>query len=141
MTKKFRICYKSSDGHKEIIYFGDSSQFMIGLDGTIYENYGRTSKTMWESVFDVEATLQQWTGLTDSQGVEIYEGDIVEQVFHSVFSTTYEKDGKLIPVYPIGWRFEVKYRRYKMSPFDLSAENDFKVIGNIFQNPELLEKS
>lgn len=131
MIKKFRVWSKSKNRFL--------SGILITEDGLVchIEKYEEFSLPKNQDDF----TIQQWTGLTDSQGVEIYEGDIVEQVFHSVFSTTYEKDGKLIPVYPIGWRFEVKYRRYKMSPFDLSAENDFKVIGNIFQNPELLEKS
>lgn len=140
MTKKFRIW---SPYHKKFVIEGAG----FGLE-CLFERIYIKIKGTWSRNQDYETptnvnsyVVQQWTGLTDSQGVEIYEGDIVEQVFHSVFSTTYEKDGKLIPVYPIGWRFEVKYRRYKMSPFDLSAENDFKVIGNIFQNPELLEKS
>lgn len=141
MTKKFRIWDTETKTFLQELapYYWHVPRSLENFDEEIF---GEANLHDFSTILNNRGfEIQQWTGLTDSQGVEIYEGDIVEQVSHSVFSTTYEKDGKLIPVYPIGWRFEVKYRRYKMSPFDLSAENDFKVIGNIFQNPELLENS
>ena len=122
MIKKFRICYKSSDSHKNIFYFGDSSQFMIGLDGTVYENYGRSNKPMWESVFDAEVVLQQWTGLLDKNGREIYEGDVIkigdrakEVEFKMGMFYIDEDYGDFVPVSEV--------------------DNIIEVIGNIFENP------
>lgn len=70
---KFRICYTDQKGNKHLIY--DDKRFMIGLDGSILENYG----TMCEVPFDVAAPVfvQQFTGVVDNNGVDIYEGDFV----------------------------------------------------------------
>ena len=75
--------------------------------------------------------VSQYTGLKDSKGVEIYEGDIV----------TGKKRGGLIKgyleVYDIHW--------FVHDHFDtliyLGSVGDLEVIGNIYENPELLGQS
>lgn len=86
--------------------------------------------------------LIQYTGVKDKNGREIYEGDIVKSTFSSIdgISIVYS-DMKHSPfnrtpstpfsvnLYPSGecciWRYVESY--------------DVKIIGNIYENPELVE--
>lgn len=66
-----------------------------------------------------DVILMQSTGLKDKNGVEIYEGDIVKTFGANIYVVEFY-DGKFNPI------------------SDLEASN-WKVIGNIYENPELLE--
>ncbi len=67
--------------------------------------------------------LMQYTGLSDKNGVPIYEGDVVQ--------TQAMKPGQVI-YNGCGFYFH----RYLVSEF---ARIDIEVMGNIYENPELLE--
>ncbi len=72
-----------------------------------------------------ELVLMQYTGLKDKHGVEIYEGDIVRGRIYHMF---YEDN----VVFQIGWIDEEN--GYGLHWFPKEVE----VIGNIFENPELM---
>ena len=85
-------------------------------------------------------TVGQFTGVVDRNGVEIYEGDIIQ---------TYDSKGKPIlhEVYYLESeaRFATKLIGYEnLNEGSLTQkwinELDFEVIGNIFDNRELLQK-
>ena len=85
-------------------------------------------------------TVGQFTGIVDRNGVEIYEGDIIQ---------TYDSKGKPIlhEVYYLEneARFATKLIGYEnLNEGSLSQkwinELGFEVIGNIFDNRELLQK-
>ena len=86
---------------------------------------------------DINAELIQYTGLHDKNGKEIYEGDILKMCPEG------DQFGK--PFYRI---CVVKYFPPKFMPthkdkhvaWSLANRLDFtEVIGNIYENPELLE--
>lgn len=85
-------------------------------------------------------TVGQFTGIVDRNGVEIYEGDIIQ---------TYDSEGKPIlhEVYYLEReaRFATKLIGYEnLNEGSLTQkwinELNFEVIGNIFDNRELLQK-
>lgn len=81
-------------------------------------------------------TVGQYTGLKDKNGVEIYEGDIVAEKGHFVKSDrlVYQK---------IQWKenyscwLRGEYQR--LTPKNIKAYQ-IEVIGNIYENPDLLEE-
>ena len=82
-------------------------------------------------------TVGQYTGLKDQNGKEIYEGDIQE-------GGRFDKEIKIV-------RYDTRQSRFKAVPLSLFKANagnggwtgydvrDYAVIGNIYENPELLE--
>jgi uncharacterized phage protein (TIGR01671 family) len=80
--------------------------------------------------------IMQYTGLKDKNGKEIYEGDIVR----------YYKDGYIRDPTPVTWGkyYDGEDQRFLCWITEDCPLSDYfsevEVIGNIYKNPELLEK-
>lgn len=82
--------------------------------------------------------LMQSTGLKDKNGVEIYEGDVIN--CRNSFRNPMTGSGSL----SINRDFKIIFENgeFKAKGFDIRLKNILsysEVIGNIYENPELLE--
>ena len=111
------------------------SKEMIPLNNIDFEHNIMNKGSLWKSLYSVE--LLQYTWLKDKNGKEIYEGDLVE--------------------YCIEWGYwnndytikrTVEYKEWHYNPF-IHWHEEFtqktypeccEVIGNIYENPELVTK-
>ena len=106
-------------------------EIYISLKGTIHLD-------MLKYRADDRFILMQFTGLLDKNGKEIYEGDIC-------LAALPEEQFKVTAIYemPIAsFLFQWPDDTYEsgMDEMTIDCFTDIEVIGNIHENPELLEK-
>ena len=79
-----------------------------------------------------DCQLMQFTGLTDKNGVEIYEGDIVKvDIFTKNYCIVFGESKK--------WGASFQYKSdYSIYYLTENFAKDCVVVGNIYENPELL---
>lgn len=111
---------------------GDRMQNVLTLG--LYEGFVDTNK-LHSDIEDFK--LMQYTGLKDKNGREIYEGDIIswkERVF--LLGTDLDET--------VTERLPVEFEEgcfMAASQFLFALNHKVEVIGNIYENPELLEAS
>jgi len=128
---------------KDIKFRGKTWQFggstwvygdLIRCNGTVYIGYQGERSGEFMEVKVLPDTVGQYTGLKDKDGKEIYEGDIVrghlETVTWEVVEDVYHGAGLTLKM--IGGRL--------YPPLNADTAKNLKVIGNIYDNPELMEE-
>lgn len=134
--------------------------FYITENGLIY-NMEQQHRTLIGAVPIEKSGLivMQSTGLFDKNGVEIFEGDVVElhhftENYH-ITGGFYEGEETLVgvvkygrtddeikyfgKVYPPRWLLKNRYRELDFSDLYGVHEESFEILGNIYENPELVE--
>ena len=142
---KFRYLWKrKSDGHiwQEIVPIGclegkGDKPFVLRYDSGI---------AMIEPEWEIVAR-DLFTGLYDKNGIEIYEGDIVRQAFPNYSYDEVDGDmaeprwiDKISHIEYRGHGFWVADESFGWEGEDLWDWELMEVIGNIYQNPELIHQ-
>lgn len=100
----------------------------------IFPRKGTVDYDEFEGIVVIHETVGQYTGLTDNNGVKIFEGDLClcnrninDRFDKTVFEIKYDEI--------IGFYGESKTEN------TISADEFFmcEIVGNVFDNPELLE--
>ena len=82
-------------------------------------------------------TVGQFTGLTDKNGKKIFEGDIIK--IPDDYDEFGINAGAVYEVYFAFGGFRLKPKRSNAKGFWLEDDKTVEIIGNIHENPELLE--
>lgn len=107
------------------------------IDGTLIDFYNKETG-FWESDRGGERfVLSQYTGLKDKNNREIYEGDVIKAISFARWIGVVEYSDE-----NSAFIFDDLDKKYRgdsivfMSQFD----QGFKILGNIYENPELLDE-
>lgn len=117
----------------------------VGMIKFVQENVIHVYDDNFEYIGEIskitnEVELLQYTGLKDKNVKEIYEGDILK-VFH--FQESNKKKHYMIK--EVAWKEDVAQFYFKCNDefqnqlYVLLRYSECEVIGNIYENPELLE--
>jgi len=140
---KFRIWIKDES---KMIYLDDKEN---DVEINFLNNITSNHETYWEVVTkvsdlrfahmpqyfdsrDSENVLMQYTGLKDKNGIPIYEGDLIN------LGNTGRKHIGVASIVWYGAGFSINQNKY-MGWLGKDIANNCEIVGNIYENPELLE--
>lgn len=101
------------------------------------EDYGGDTVLSHKKLWSADGKIQQFTGLTDKKGKEIYEGDIIQLEGSPIsYSIEWNKYQWAINAHgALGYDPD-----WNIQPFNHCVYERAIVVGNIFENSDLLKQ-
>lgn len=126
--------YRAWDKHEQKMFTNDE---LIIWNGNVYANDSKklTCNNLKGWSIDDEYLMQS-TGLVDKNGKEIFEGDVVRQV-RTQPTTENEIIIGVVTMIEGAWLIMNDCEQLASKLWSETDENE--IIGNIYENPELLE--
>lgn len=124
------IKFRAWDKTRRRFRFGDLDNLKLGLSGGMFWEFGNQPLEIVQKKEQANYVLMQFTGLKDKNGKEIYEGDIIQKVNEPKTKREifFESGGFCTR--------DVCIHVICMGEQTLSED---VVIGNLYENPELLD--
>jgi len=130
LKKKFRVWDPHDDEMWTPEYLSDD-HYLIDMSGNIHVGGGFPVKA------DPAVKLMQWTGLKDANGTDIYEGDILSLTLDGKPTCFIEYESGAFHFKWIDPIFRIVRNRISEPIF--RNIHLFPIIGNIYENPDLLK--
>lgn len=115
--EKREIKFRSWNIKKKVMQYNPILDYFAFPDGGLSYGHGK----------EAENPLMQYTGLKDKSGKEIYEGDLCKKDSTFPIEVMWGKSG---------WK--TRYGVHN-EPFEDIFLNEMEIIGNIYENPELIK--
>ena len=117
-------------------------QYMTHPSSTFIAPNGKNGEMKMDTPMSEEYELLEYTGLKDKNGKEIYEGDILVGINRNnieMIAEVFFMDG----CFQIkqGFRFPAEDQRKDYFLRGIFDGKELEVIGNIYENPELLKEN
>ena len=131
---------------REIKFRGmtELGEWKFGLLTFIFGQYAIVDPIDENSVYLIDKeTVWQYTGIKDKDGIEIFDGDIVEACSQGVkgtFEVKWRQDGSPSWILFPAWQSSQMWHLHAVETKKGYYKDNVNVIGNRYENPELLKE-